>query len=75
VGNDAGVQRIGLGALTQRQSKGANLSGIDNDHGQRGSSKAGRHDGLIAAGRLQGDDMRRERFEAVDQIAKPGCIA
>jgi hypothetical protein len=75
VGNDASVQRIGLGALTQCQSKGANLSGSDNDHGQRGGSKAGRHAALIAAGRLQGDDLRRERVEAVDQSAKPGCIA
>ena len=74
VGDHAGIQRIGLGALAQRLGEGAHLGRIDHDHRQLGGGEAGGHDGFISAGRFKRDRARRERLQASDQIAKPGRV-
>ena len=75
VGDDRGIDRIGLGALPERLGEGADLGRIDDHDRQSGRRQRRRHDGLEAAGGLQRDDVRRQAAAAVPSAApgRPRC--
>jgi hypothetical protein len=60
VGDHGGVDGVRLGPLAQRIGEGADLGGIDDDHGQSRLGEARDDDRLEAARRFEPDGCRRE---------------
>ncbi len=63
LGQDLGIDGIGLGPLSHAPGKITHLAGIDYDHGHTGTEQLGREGAFIAAGGLQdnrGDGMAAE---------------
>jgi hypothetical protein len=74
-GDDRSIDRIGLGALSERPGEGSNLRRIDH-HNRKSSRRQGRRcDGLKAAGRLQRDNLRRDLPQSCGQTLQSSRIA
>jgi len=73
-GDNPGIDRIGLGALSKSVGEVADLGRVDHDDRHAFARQGGRYDGLVSAGRLEGDQTRRTA-EPPAQFTKPLTIA
>ena len=74
VGDDGGIDRIGLGTLADRLGEGADLGRIDDDDRQPCSRQRRRRDGLEAAGGFQSDERGSQRLEPFTSSSRPPAL-
>jgi hypothetical protein len=73
-GDQAGVDRVGLGAPAERLAEGADGGRVDDDHRQSGGAEGGGgDDGLEAAGGLEGDGLGAERLGRASSWSSPAA--
>ena len=75
VGDDGGIDRIGLGALADGLGERPHLSRVDDDEREAGAGEGGGGDLLEAACRLDGDDGGAEGDELLAQGCETGAVA
>ncbi len=75
LGDDGGVDPVGLGVPLGRLGVGPDLRRIDDHERQAGAGKPRRHDGLEAAGGFDRDDLGLEGGEAQGELLDAGAGA
>src|SRR6516225_701559 len=75
VGDHAGIDRVGLGPLTDGLGESANLRRIGDRHRQTSCCQCRHHDGLETSGGLEHDEVGLQYLEAADEIVQSGTIA
>src|SRR5262249_8293598 len=75
VGDHAGIDRVGLGALADGFGEGANLCRIGDRHRQTGRCQCRHHDGLETTGSLEDDEVGLQHLEAGNELVQSGAIA
>lgn len=73
--NDRRIDAVRLGALSEGVSERADLSGVEDNHGEASSGEGGCHEGLEATGRLKSDDGRGERKKALDEGVEASIVS
>ena len=74
VGQDAGVDGVGLGELAGALGEVADLAGVDDDGGQAGGEQGADGGLLVRAGRLEDDALGREGPRPGDEFVDAGGV-
>ena len=75
VGDDRGVEAVGLGPLTGGLSELPDLAGDNHHHRQPGGGQGGDDRGLVAAGGLQDDPLGLDRDEPGHEVGEARLVA
>ena len=67
VGDDAGIERVGLGQEAGGAGEVPDLTGIDDGDREAGAGQRGRDGGFVAARGFEGDEGGRQGAQAVDE--------
>ncbi len=70
MGDDAGIDGVGLGEPADRAGEFAHLTWVDDGDRQAGLGQRRGDDALIAAARLHGDELRPQRLQAARQVGQ-----
>ncbi len=70
MGDDRGIDRVGLGEAAERLGELADLARIDDRHRQAGLGQGHRDVSLIAAARLQDDENRHQQTHPLRQLGE-----
>ena len=68
MGEDGGVDGVGLGELSDALGEVADLAGVDDDGGQAGGEQGADRGLLVGAGRFEDDALRREGSHPGDEL-------
>ena len=68
MGEDGGVDGVGLGELSGALGEVADLAGVDDDGGQAGGEQGADRGLLVGAGRFKDDALRREGLDPGDEL-------
>ena len=74
VGDVGGVDRVALGEAAEGAGEFAGLAWIDHGDRQVCLGQSGRHDGFIATGGFQHDQLRCEWPQPVEQVRQALCV-
>src|SRR5215471_21264242 len=75
VGDHAGIDRVGLGALADGFGEGADLRRVGDRNRQAGPGEGRNYDRLEAAGGLEDDEVGLHNLETRHEVVEPGTSA